>query len=377
MISFEVIDEPDKIKEYFPMWDELFNSREYEASLSIDWTNALRKTHLQGASYFLVVLRDSSGILGILPLCIKEARKFGLSVLTLIPISEYFNTHSDILLTSSSEEVIEALLKVLSGLKYKWDIFRINRFIETNPVLDRIIESLKNRASFIFDLRRTEPSYFIELGDSYDDYLRTKSANFRYKLKNTAKKMHALGEVDFLGAQDFRDFSEAYNAILTIEANSWKHKHGTAITSSEKQKEFYRSLCQSAFDKGWLRLCILYLNHQPVAFEMGLVKGKKYYGVHASYDEKYKKENPGTMLLARYIEDLIRDGIKEYDWFGEPFEFQSRWTDKYRWHKSLLIYNRTLKARMFFVFNKLKSRLKRRDVSDQIVFLDPRSVRPE
>ncbi len=376
MISFEVIDELDKIKEYFPKWDELFNSRESEASLSIDWTDALQKTHLQGAAFFLVVLRDSSGILGILPLCIKEAKKFGLSLSTLIPVAEYFNTHSDILLSSSSDEVIEALLRALSGLKYKWDIFRINRFIETSPVLDRITRHLQDNATFDFDIRRTEPSFFIELGDSYDDYLRKKSSNFRHKLKNVAKKMHSLGDVAFLRTQDFRDFSEAYNVILSIEGNSWKHEHGTAITSSEKQKEFYRALGQSAYDKGWLRLCILYLNHEPVAFEMGLVKGQKYYGVHASYKEKYKKENPGTMLLARYIEDLIRDGIKEYDWFGEPFEFQSRWTDKYRWHKSLLIYNRTLKAKLFFIFNKLKSK-SNHDVKDKIVFLDPRAVRPE
>lgn len=376
MISFEIVEEPDKIKEYHPKWDELFNSREFEASLSLDWTEALVKTHLEGARYFLIVLRDSTGILGIVPLCIREIKKHGLSLSTLIPISEYFNTHSDLLLSNSSEELTEVLLRALSNLNYRWDVFRMNRFVETSPVLNQIACNLKNGAAFNFEIRRAEPSFFIQLGNSYNDYLEKKSSNFRYKLKNVAKKMHATGDVAFSSTRDFRDFSEAYDIILSIERNSWKHKHGTAITSSEKQREFYRVLGQSAFNKGWLRLCILSLNHEPIAFEMGLVKGKKYYGVHGSYDEKFKKENPGTMLLARFIEDLIRDGIEEYDWFGEPFEFQSRWTDKFRWHKSLLIYNNTLKARLFFIFNALKDKLIT-DEKEQIVLRDPRGVRPE
>jgi len=82
------------------------------------------------------------------------------------------------------------------------------------------------------------------------------------------------------------------------------------------------------------------------------------------------------MLLAQFIEDLIHEGIKEYDWFGEPFEFQSRWTDKFRWHRSLLIYNNTLKAKLFFIFNTLKEKMIH-DVKKQIVFRDPRDVRPE
>jgi CelD/BcsL family acetyltransferase involved in cellulose biosynthesis len=118
------------------------------------------------------------------------------------------------------------------------------------------------------------------------------------------------------------------------------------------------------------------LNDEPVAFEIGLLKNKKYYCVHSSYNEKLKDGNPGTMLLAWFIEDLIRDGIEEYDWFGEPFEWESRWTDKFRWHKSLLIYNSTLKARLFSIFNTVNNKLVG-NVSDQVVLRNPRDIRPQ
>ena len=375
MISFEIIEELDKIREYYAKLDQLFDSGEYEASLSLDWTRALLKTHLEGSRFFLIVLKDSTDILGIVPLCIREIRKYGLSLLTLCPVAEYFNTHSDLLLKNPSKELLEVLLTAFSHVKYPWDVFRINRFVETNPLLDHVEYNLKTHSAFNYDIRRAEPSFFIPLGNTYDEYLKEKSSNFRYKIKSVAKKIHAIGHVTFLREYDFADFEEAYNIILSIEEDSWKHHHGTAITSSEKQIEFYRELCKSAFKKGWMRLCILCINHEPVAFEFGLLKREKYYCVHSSYSEKYKRANPGTLLLARFLEDLIHDGIKEYDWFGEPFEWESRWTDKFRWHKSLLIYNKTPKAKLFYMFNTLKNRLKH-DAKECIVLRNPRDIRP-
>jgi CelD/BcsL family acetyltransferase involved in cellulose biosynthesis len=251
----------------------------------------------------------------------------------------------------------------------------MNRIVEGSSVLENIAANLDMEFSFNYNIQRAEPSFFMELGSSYDEFLKNRSANFRYRLNSASKKMHSMGVVTFSRNDNYSDFGELYSVILAIEEKSWKHKHGTAITSSEKQREFYRVLCSRAFNKGWLRVCFLQLDQKPIAFDFGLLKGGRYYCVHSSFDEGYKKGNPGTVLLARFIEDLIRDGIKEYDWFGEPFEFQSRWTDEYRWHKSLLIYNHTPKARLFFIFNTIKDKLIH-NVMEQVVLRNPRDIKP-
>ena len=375
MITFEIIDDLEEINGYYSEVDRMFDAGPYEASLSVEWTEALRKTHLGGAAYLLIVLRDSAEIVGIVPLCLREIKKYGLSLKTLAPIAEYFNTHSDLLLRRPSEEMIEVFLRALFSLKYKWDIFRINRFIENCPTLGSITHLLENKSGLNYEIKRAEPSFFIKLDGNYNEFLKKKSANFRYKLKNASKRMHTMGNISFSGEQDFKDFDELYDIILSIEEESWKHKHGTAITSSEKQHRFYKELFGGAFEKKRLRLCLLCLNKEPIAFDAGLVKDKKYYCVHSSYNEKFKEGNPGTMLLAWFIEKLIRDGIEEYDWFGEPFEWESRWTDKFRWHKSLLLYNGTPKAKLFYVFNRLRNRSTNK-VRNQIVLRNPRDIRP-
>lgn len=375
MITVEIVEEPDKMKEYFAELDHMYDSGEYEASLSLEWTEALRKTHVEGAVFFLVVLKDVTELLGIVPLCIRKVKKQGLSLATLFPLAEYFNTHSDLLLKGTTGELVEVFLKALFDLRYNWDVFRINRFIESNPLLECIADKLQNSLGRHYRIRRVEPSFYIELGDSYGEYLNKRSSNFRNNIKRAAKKLRGLGEVSFRWTNEFHDFEEAYSIILAIEEESWKKKHGTAITSTKKQREFYRELWGGAYRKGRLRLCVLCLDQVPIAFEAGLLRGRKYYGVHGSYDEKFKKENPGTVLLARFLEGLVSDGVKEYDWFGEPFEWESRWTDTFRWHRSLLIYNNTMKARFFRVYNTLRDRLNHGGM-DEIVLRDPRDIKP-
>lgn len=376
MMTFEIIEDLDKVSAYQEQWDQLYDSGAYEASLSLEWTQALLKTHLESDKFLLIIIRDSTELLGIVPLCIRKTRKYGLPKLTLFPTSEYFNTHSDMLLRNSSDELIEVLLKALISLKSRWDVFSMGRFIESSPILERIAYALKNNFSLKYEIRRTEPSFFIPIGDSYDNYLAGRSANFRYKLKKISKVMQSAGNIVFVNNEDIHDFGEAYAVILSIEERSWKHKNGTAMTSSRKSREFYRVLCQHAFDKGRLRLCVLYLNREPAAFEMGLLKDKKYYSVHGSYDEKFKKENPGHMLLQRFIEDLIRIGIRELDWFGEPFEFQRHWTDDFRWHKSLLIYNNTPLSRLYYIYNILRNKPENNE-DNQFVLRNPRDIKPE
>jgi CelD/BcsL family acetyltransferase involved in cellulose biosynthesis len=363
MITSEVIKEKHTIVEYEKCWEDLMNSGKYEISASLEWTQALLKTHLLSDDEFLVImLKDSERIVGIIPIVIRKGRNYGISVVHAFPIAELYNTHSDLLIDGLNAELAKAFISALFNIGHKWDVFRLRGFVETNPVLEGIECYLKD-SPLHYEIRREEPSFFIPLGNSYDDYLKQRSASFRNKLKICTKRLQSIGDVTYSKIRDSQHIDEAYNYILYIEEKSWKHKNGTSITAKNIQREFYKHLCENASKKGWLRLAFLFLNSEPIAYEMGLVKDKKYYGLKGSYHEKFKKESPPTVLIARFIEDLIDDGITEYDFTGEPYEWERKWTDKLRWHRSLVIYNHSIKAKMYSNFNFIKN-VKKRDFND-------------
>jgi CelD/BcsL family acetyltransferase involved in cellulose biosynthesis len=354
MIDFEIIRNDKAIEKYFPLWDETFDSSVYEPSVSVEWTRALLNTHVEYNSFMLIVLRKAREICGIVPLVIVKAKKLGFSYLTAMPISEYYNTHSDLLLLQSKEEGAGILLKALNSLNENWDIFRIQRFVETNPCLNILERSLKKTPMLKFEIYPETPSYYIQLGHSYEAYLNNRTKNFRSNLKRHEKKVNSMGRVSYYGIQEGDNISDLYQKILYIEENSWKHKRGTAITSILKQKEFYKQFCESSFKKKWLCLRFLSINDEPIAYEMGVIKQNKYYSLKASYHEKYKKTGSATVLFAWLIRDLIQSGIEEYDFTSEPYDYERQWTDKLRAHKSLIVYNNSYKARLVYLYNSMK-----------------------
>jgi CelD/BcsL family acetyltransferase involved in cellulose biosynthesis len=376
MISFEIIRDKTRLLEYLKYWNQLFDSGPYEASISFEWTHALLDTHLGKDAFFFIVLKNSQEIVGIIPVVISKTKKYGVSLLNLFPISEYYNTHSDLLLKEPTQEMVKGFVEALFSLSCEWDTLRISRFIETNPLLESFERHL-GQTGINYEINMGEPSFFLRLGDSYSDYLQRRSDKFRNYLRRMEKKLGAKGKVEFVSQVNYNSFTEAYDQVLLIEHESWKHNHGTAITSIEKQNKFYRKLCKGASERGWLNLSILLLDGEPVAYNMGLVKDKRYYYLKTSYKEKFRAVSPSTVLRARLIENLISEGIKEFDFPGEPYEWERQWTEELRRHLSLILYNKTFKARLYSIFNSFKNKRTKLNISDQFKYHDPRKLSPD
>lgn len=378
MLRWEIINDPNKIFDYQNRWDQLFKSTNNEPSTSFEWTNALLSTHLEKKDYFaLVVLKDTNNILGCVPLIIRKKKKFGVLFLNLFPLSEIYNTHSDILFNKASCECFEVFLEALFNLPQRWDVLRMNRIIENNPFIKCIECSLKNK-SIKYQIRRSEPSFYITLTNNFNDYLKNRSSKFRNYLKRMEKKLNSIGNVEVVTLKDSSAISEAYNHILSIEKKSWKHKQRTAISSIKKQQEFYRFFCASAHENKWLHLHFLFLNNNPIAYDLGLIKCNTYWYLKTSFIEEFRQFSPATILRSKLIEKLINSGIKFFDFPGDPYEWERQWTEEVKWHKSLLIYNNTFQAQFISLYEKLKSRktIKLYD-RNQFNYHDPQAIKSD
>lgn len=360
MVSFEIVDGREQLVRYYAEWEALFASRRCEPSLSVEWTNALLDSHLLDCRVTSVILKDSVGLAGLVPLYTKTTQKAGLSLSNLLPVSEHFNTHSDILLRDTSHDFISVLLEALSRLNLKWDVFRLNRIPQQHPLIASLEQVLTHSAGYKYHVVESNPSFFVRLGDRYDDYLQQVSKSVRHKLRQAPQKLNAMGSMNICLLRNARDFDRAFDIIAGIENRSWKKDSATGLTASEKQQDFYRQLFSTALRNNRLRLWIMYLKDAPVAYEVGLVKGDTYYSVHGSYDEAFKKRSLGTILFGKVIESLIHEGLKELDFFGDLFDWQQYWTNELRLHKSLVIYNRTFKGQLFYLYNSLRNNRNRR-----------------
>ena len=343
----------------------------HEPSVSFEWTQALVQNHIKGGDlFFLILLKDNNNIQGIIPLVASREKVFHIPLTTISPISERYNTHIDFLLADADERFAQPLIEALFSLPYTWDLFRMTRLLEKNPVINALEKVLIDRHAR-FRTRFEAPSFFLNLPASFEQYIASRSNKFRNHLRRAEKKLSKLGSIAMIKTGKDLDLDSSFSALIKIEEKSWKHKHGTAISTIRHQLSFYQKMCQNMWEAGRLHLTFLTLNNIPVAYNLGLTGNKTYYYLKTSFVESLRPQSPSTILRAWLIKSLIEEGISTFDFPGEPYEWETQWTQDLRWHKSFLIYNKTRKAGFLALISRLRNLNQRHKDEKKLVYHDP------
>jgi CelD/BcsL family acetyltransferase involved in cellulose biosynthesis len=375
MTTVEVISRSPEIAPYRDAWEDVFRAASAEPSTSFEWTRALTHSHL-GPDDDFTLLRVSRGgkVEGFVPLFTRRMSVLGYPVTVLSPLSEHYNTHSDLLIRNLDAESVSAFVSALQALDRRWDLFRVSNLLDGHPLLTHGALAPAGKGSAP-QVRPTHASYFLELPITFDEYLSQRSPKFRNHLKRVEKKLAERSSARVLDCSSKDDVTHGFEMLLQIERLSWKHAHGTAISAVERQIKFYRSLCEGAASAGRLHLQILTIDDLPVAHNLGYLANGCYSYLKTSYDEEHKAAGVATYLRARLIETLIERGVSRLDFPAEPYEWERQWTETARWHRALTIYGPTAAGRVLGWIDYARHRRDRNgDGRRAVIHVDPRAL---
>jgi CelD/BcsL family acetyltransferase involved in cellulose biosynthesis len=350
-------------------WEALYRRSGREPAVSFEWCRAVVRNHPASRDgWFLVILRRAGLVVGLVPMTTRRERWLGRSVTVLQLLEDKYSTHSDLLLDGDDGDLVGAWLDALaSPAAGPWDLLELSRMLEQSPLVGTITSELARRGAA--HRRRLErPSYYLPLPDSYKAYLAQRSGKLRNYLKRAEKKLAAEGAVTFTRVQPADPLDQAYDELLTIERQSWKHERGTAISVKPGQDGFYRDLVETAQQAGTLHLTFLRLSGVAIAYNLGLASGRTYFYTKTSYCQSYRAHGAASIGRARLIEELIGEGCTALDFPGEPYEWEQQWTDAVRWHQSLLVFNKTLTGRAIGLTLRARDFLQPRQEERRIVF---------
>jgi len=376
VITAEVLSGARAIESLADDWENLYGLGRCEPSTSLEWTRALLETHVSATDVvFSVVLREGGGVVAIVPALIRRMKLIGsLDVATLSFVSELNNTHSDILRAFDDPAIVSTLFDAFAALPYRWDMFRVSRLLDASELTAGMVEYLRGSGRK-HRVRPEQPSFFLELGPSYEQYLRSRSSRFRNYLKRKTRQLHEMGQVMVLRAGRDLALADAYRDLLVVDQRSWKHAHGTAISAIGSQRSYYRSLCEGALRRGRLHLMVMYLGARPIAYNRGLRHLDCYSYLKTSFDEEFRAVSPATVLRARLIQTLIDENVRSLDFPAEPYQWEEQWTGQLRWHTSILLFNRTPNALLNRALIVLRGLLRRGRHANGLKYVDPRKLR--
>jgi len=146
-------------------------------------------------------------------------------------------------------------------------------------------------------------------GASFDDWLASKSKNFREQVRRRERKLAKSHELGYRLTEDAGRLDEDLGTLIRLHRERWGEESGTFEGGREG---FYRDFAHRALERGWLRLWTLELDGRPAAAWLGFRFGGAEWYYQAGRDPALEREAVGFVLMTHTIRAALDDDMREY-----------------------------------------------------------------
>jgi CelD/BcsL family acetyltransferase involved in cellulose biosynthesis len=336
-LEFRVFSYPDFLSNHQVAWERLLRSCGGAPDMSPQWLDAImhsQKTE-PNAVRVIAAFRDTSLVL-VWPFITRRDSWKKLRRIAVIPIYSVFCLHHSLLTSEPVDLMLHEILTILDSVEPYYTWMQFTRLTEGSGFAEAIKRIPHRRMRT--ELGLTPP--YLPISTSWDEFLKSKSANFRSNLKRKAKKLETRGKVEHVYFTDKESLSSKLNLVRSIEETSWKAESGTAITSRKWEWDFYQRLVSQTGTGIEAVLTFLTLDGTPIAYDLSLLGHSTAYCMKTSYSASYADLSPGYVLRAALMQYIFDRGVKEYDFLGANERYKLEWSDETRQEFNISLYNR-------------------------------------
>jgi CelD/BcsL family acetyltransferase involved in cellulose biosynthesis len=165
-------------------------------------------------------------------------------------------------------------------------------------------------------------------GHTWDSYLATLGAAHR---ANVRRRLRAIDKgfdarFDLVTGDDAR--REAMRTLVAFHQARFGER-GSAFLTPEL-RAFHDEATRRAMERGWLRLYTLRLHGAIAAVMYGFAYNRRFYFFQHGFDDRYKAQSIGLVLMAMTIRAAIDEGVDEFDMLWGTEAYKSLWADDRR-----------------------------------------------
>jgi len=315
-MQIEVITGLPEAEALRPEWDALLREAvEPSVFLTPDWLLAWWAAYGEGLDMHLLGVRDGGRLVGLFPLAYAGPRLQGWS-------NGYTDRFGPVV-SDDGREAVEAVARHLANEAAPWSDMNLVPLASNSPVTRWLADALGavgagNRTTTWFR------SPIIDLPADGDELQSRLSGSFRRTLRREAKKAEEIGLTAEI-CSDAAALAEAFE----VAAESWAHREGTGIGSTDENRRFYEGLAAAAAERGWLRIGLLRdAAGRAIAFELNLLRDNAAVNLKLGYRDSVRQMSPGLVLRGRVIDALIGEGAHTFDLLGSDESYKMHWTDR-------------------------------------------------
>jgi hypothetical protein len=190
---------------------------------------------------------------------------------------------------------------------------------------------------------RAQPRRRLVLPDSFEQFVASRSANTRWRIRRDARRL-AAAFGDDLSLEIVREPSQLERLFTDAERIA-RATYQRALGAGFADTPERRALTDVALANGWLRGYLLYLRGEPIAFWICSVYRGTLLIRLTGYDQAYAELRVGLFLLTKVIEDAIDDPAVAIVDFGQgEAAYKQQLGDTSELERDLIVFAPTLRA---------------------------------
>ena len=294
-------------KELITQWKDLWNRAE-NASIfnSYDWFLTCQELgHMK--EYELYVCYKDDKLVAILPLSVY--RKFGIKVSGVI--GKDFLVDTAFLMETYEPELVK---QFFSSIFTKRNIY-------IQKIDQQAVNILKNNFSnLFFSLMSVNPSMNLT-GELFESVSKSTVSQIKSIIKKNPDQF------SFKIFDRHNNIKEQLQTMFAVDQSSSKKLRSMDTFAEQKNKDFFSTISKNS---DIVRLCFLYYNNLPIAYQFGFLYGNTFCAYQTSYLNEYRKLRPGKTMLFHLIEHLQELNVDILDLGGGISAYKQEFTQDYR-----------------------------------------------
>jgi CelD/BcsL family acetyltransferase involved in cellulose biosynthesis/glycosyltransferase involved in cell wall biosynthesis len=329
-LDIQILTTTGQLEALRPEWSELWDRCPMATPFqSPEWLLPWWRHLFGGGWLWGLTLRRAGSLAGFAPMFL-----WGEKVRTLSLMGSGVTDYLDPLFEpEASLSGMKLTLEYIARMSSRWDVCDWQELRPRSALL--IGAAAPDTARVQFEDWSTCP--VLRLPRSMDDLLSTIDPKFRVDLRRAGNRLSRSGEVRFeLATRETLD--EFLSAFVRLHTARWSLRDEPGVLGTPPLQKFYREVAAEFLEKGWLRFHGLRLDGRLIALIFAFTARHTTYAYLGAFDPDYAKLSPGTVLMARAIEQAIAEDNRHFDFLRKEEGFKHLWGAQDVVNRRMLMY---------------------------------------
>ncbi|MDB4970135.1 MAG: cellulose biosynthesis protein CelD [Myxococcales bacterium] len=309
-----------------PVWMDLVDpSHPGAAFRSWAWVSAWWKTFSHGREPFVLVAREGSIPVAILPL-FSEPSALGGRRLAFMGEGIVGSDYLGIACRGQDEQrLARPFAEFLASQPF--DELCLDGFMRGDPLLTAL-EGTISAARAEVDPRHRCPH--ITLAGDFATYLGELPDGTGQQFKRRLRWLEKQPNFSIDCLTDPDAIVRGLDALFELHHKRWSVEGGSDAIDSPDVEAFHRLAARALADHGWARLYLLNVAGAPRAALYGWRHGRSFGFYQAGYDPEWRQRSVGTVLLGEIVRHCFTDGVQEFDFLRGTEGYKLKWANGWR-----------------------------------------------